>query len=124
MLAIDWNSHTSQTISLGGLANPVAIQFVQDSQNSRLLYVADASARLVRVIDVSSQQIVTDVPLGFAPNRLDQFGANSFVAASRTQAANPLWLFTNMPQPAAYFVPAVKLRRPSHRMPAIVRGAR
>ena len=124
VIAMDWNSHASQTISLGGLASPVAIQSVQDSQNSRLLYVADTSARLVRVIDVSSQQIVTDVSLGFAPNRLDQFGANSFVAASRAQEASPLWLFTNMPQPAAYFVPAVKLRRPSHRMPAIVRGAR
>jgi hypothetical protein len=123
VLAIDWSSHTSQGIPLNGLGSPVAIQFVLDSESRPLLYVADASARLVRVIDVTSQQTVADVPLGFKPTRLDQFGANSFVAASRAQAGNPLWLFTDVPQLAAYFVPAVHLRRPEHKMPPVVRGA-
>ncbi len=34
--------------------------------------------------------------------------------ASRSQSANPLWLFASTPQPGAYFVPAIQLRAPDH----------
>jgi hypothetical protein len=112
-------SHGFQTLALPGLTNPVAIQSAQDSQSRPVLYIAGGSDRMLRVLDVMSQQIVTDVPLSFKPSSLDPFGAGSFVLAPRSQSANPLWLFASTPQPGAYFVPALQLRPPDHRSPAI-----
>jgi hypothetical protein len=123
-IAVNLSNHAYQTIPLAGLATPTAIQAVQDSQSRQLIYVAARTDRLLRILDVASQQIVTDVPLSFQPTGLDQFGSNSFVAAARSQAANPLWLFTSTPQPGVYFVPAVQLRPPDHRRAGIVGGAR
>jgi hypothetical protein len=113
-----------QTLELPGLANPVAIQSAQDSQNRPLLYVAGGADRILRILDVSSRQIVTDVPLSFRPSGLDPFGNGSFVLASRSQPANPLWLFSNTPQPGAYFVPAIQLRLPYRLNAAAAAGAR
>jgi hypothetical protein len=108
-----------QTLALPGIANPIAIQSLEDSQNRPVLYVAAGSDRILRVLDISSQRIVTDVPLDFQPTGLDPFGSSSFVLVSRSEPANPLWLFTSTPQPAAYFVPAVQLRLPDHRVTSV-----
>jgi hypothetical protein len=124
VIAVTLSSHGYQSIPLEGLRNPVAIQVVENSQNSPLLYIAGATDRLLRILDVATQQIVTDVALGFQPTSLNQFGSKSFVVAARTQAANPLWLFASTPQPGAYFVPAIQLRPPDRRGAAIVGGAR
>jgi len=112
VFAITLSNHAYQNIPLTGLAAPVAIQGAEDSQSRPLLYVASSSDRVLRIVDVASQQIVTTVALSFQPTSLDQFGSNSFVVAARSQAANPLWLFTNTPQPGAYFVPAIEWRHP------------
>lgn len=117
--AASLGGHGFQTLALPGIANPVAIQSLIDSQNRQLLYVACGSDRLLRILDVSSQQIVMDAPLDFQPSSLDPFGSSSFVLAARSQSANPLWLFTSTPQPAAYFVPAVQLRHPDRRGAAV-----
>jgi hypothetical protein len=122
--AVTLSSRGLQTLALPGIANPIAIQSLADSQNRQLLYVAGGSDRMVRVLDVASQQIVTDVPLIFQPTGLDPFGSNSFVLASRSKSANPLWLFSVTPLPAAYFVPAVQLLQPQHRSPTIAGRAR
>jgi WD40 repeat protein len=124
VIAVTLSSQGYQTIPLEGLVNPVAIQAVVNSQNSPLLYVADASDRLLRILDVASQQSVADVALSFQPTSLDPFGGTSFVVAARSQAANPLWLFTSAPQPGAYFVPAIQLRPQDHRRAGIAGGAR
>jgi hypothetical protein len=108
-----------QNLALPGIANPIAVQSLIDSQNRSVLYVAAGSDRLLRILDVSSQQILTDVPLHFQPTSLDPFGTSSFVLLSRSQSANPLWLFAGTPQPAAYFVPAVQLRLPDRRTPSV-----
>jgi WD40 repeat protein len=113
-----------QTLALPGMTNPIAIQSFEDSQNRQLLYVAGGSDRVLRILDVASQQTVTDVPLYFQPTGLDPFGSSSFVLAPRSQSANPLWLFTGSPQPGAYFVPAIQLRPPDHRSTAIAGRAR
>jgi hypothetical protein len=122
VFSIDVSSRAYQAIPLTGLAAPVAIQGVQDAENRQVLYVA--GDHRLRILDVASQQTVTDVALGFEPTSLDQFGSNSYVVASRSRAANPLWLVTSVPQPAAYFVPAVQLRSADHRRVNAVRGAR
>ncbi len=117
-----------QTLALPGMTNPIAIQAIQDSQSGsasdsqsgrQLLYIAGGSDRMLRILDAASQQILTDVPLNLKPTGLAVFGSGSFVLASRAQSANPLWLFSNTPQPGAYFVPAVQLRRPDHKAIAI-----
>jgi hypothetical protein len=107
--AITLSSHGIQTLPLPGLTNPVAIQAFQ-GESGVVLYVAAGSDRVLRVLDVSSEQAVANVALLFQPTGLAPFGSNSFVLASRSQAANPLWLLSSTPQPAAYFVPAVQLR--------------
>jgi WD40 repeat protein len=124
VVAVNLDNHGYQSIPLQGLANPVAIQAVEDSQNHQLLYIAAGSDRLVRILDVASQQIVTDVPLSFQPTSLDQFGSGSFVVAWRSQAANPLWLFSSTPQPGPYFVPAIQVFPLDHRRIGLVGGAR
>ena len=118
------SGHGNQTLALPGIANPIAIQAAQDSQNHPLLYIAGGSDRLLRILDVSSQQILVDVPLNLQPTRLDPFGASSFVLASRAQSTNPLWVFASSPLPGAYFVPAIQLRDPARTRVAISGRAR
>ncbi len=114
-----------QTLALPRMTDPIAIQSLEDSQNRQLLYVAGGSDRILRIVDVASQQIVSDMPLNFRPTSLDPFGNGGFVLASRSQGANPLWLFASTPQPgAAYFVPAIQLHAPDRRDIAIAGRAR
>jgi hypothetical protein len=122
--AVALPSHGLQTLALPGITNPIAIQYFQDSQNRQLLYVAAGTDRVVRILDVASQQVLMDVPLSFQPTGLDPFGSSSFVLASRSKSASPLWLFAVAPLPGAYFVPAVELRQPVHRSPAVTGRAR
>ncbi len=100
VIAVTLASGGYQSIPLDGLVSPMAIQALVDSGNHEQLYIA-AGDRMLRVLDVASQQIVTDIALSFQPTCLDQFGSNSFVVSSRSQAANPLWLFASSPQPGA-----------------------
>jgi hypothetical protein len=122
--AVALPSRGLQTLALPGITNPIAIQSFEDSQNRQLLYIAGGTDRMVRILDVSSQQILMDVALSFQPTGLDPFGSSSFVLASRSTSANPLWLFAVAPQPGAYFVPAVQLLQPVHRSTAITGRAR
>ncbi len=121
--AVTIASHGLQALALPGIANPVAIQSFEDSQNRQLLYIAGGTDRVVRILDVASQQFGT-VPLSFQPTNLDPFGSGSYVLAYRSQSASPLWLFASTPQPGAYFVPAIQLRPPDHRRAAIAGGVR
>ncbi len=116
--AVSLGNHGLQTLALPGIANPIAIQSVEDSQNRQLLYVAGGSDRMVRILDLATQQ-KEDVALNFQPTGLDPLGSGSFVLAFRSQSANPLWLFAVTPQPGAYFVPAIQLDTPVHRIPVI-----
>jgi hypothetical protein len=122
--AVSLGNHGLQILALPGIANPIAIQSLEDSQNRQVLYVAAGSDRMVRILDVASRQIVADVPLNFRPTGLDPFGSGSFVLAFRSQSANPLWLFAAAPLPGAYFVPAIQLLRPVHRSESAVIAGR
>jgi hypothetical protein len=121
-IAINLSSHGYQSFALAGLANPVAIQAVENSQNVQQLYVAGVSE--LRILDVATQQTVSDVALSFKATGLVEFGSTSFVVAARVQPSNPLWLFTNTPQPGAYFVPAIQSPSPAHGRTGLVRGER
>lgn len=110
-------NHGLETLKIEGIANPIAIRSLQDSQNRSVLYVAGGTDRILRILDVTSQQF-TDVALNFQPTGIDAFGSNSFVLAARSQTVKPLWLFSSTPEPGAYFVPAVQLRQ------AVVTGGR
>jgi hypothetical protein len=115
VLAVNIASRGFQVLPLDGIANPVAIATALDSENRQLLYVAGGTDRLLRIIDVASEQTVTDVALHFQPACIVPFGGGSFVLAYREQSSSPLWLFASTPQPAAYFVPAVQLHQPDRR---------
>lgn len=118
--AVLMSSHGFQTLLLPGMTNPIAIQSSTDSQNRQVLYVAGGSDRILRILDVASQQIITDVALNFKPTSVAPFGSSSFVLASRSQAANPLWLFASTPAPGKYyFVPAIQLLAPDHQAATI-----
>jgi hypothetical protein len=107
LAVVDLNTFSSQNLPLDGLSNPVAIRPDQDTQARQVVYVASGSDRLLRIIDVASQQVSADVSLNVAPTGIDALGPHSFVIASRSERDQPLWLFTSSPLPAAYFVPAV-----------------
>jgi hypothetical protein len=104
---LDLTSFNCQFLALQGLADPFAIRPALDSQNREMVYVASRSDQLLREYDVSGQQVVADLPLYFSPTGVAEFGKNSFLVAARSRASDPLWLLTNLPQPAVYFVPAV-----------------
>jgi WD40 repeat protein len=124
VIAVSLGGNGFQTLSLPGITNPIAIQSLADSQNRQVLYVAGGADRMLRILDVASQQIVADIALSFEPTGVDPFGNGSFVLAFRSQSANPLWLFSSTPQPVAYFVPAIHSRQPEHRTAAIAGGTR
>jgi hypothetical protein len=120
--AVNLGGHGIQTLALPGMTNPIAIQSFEDSQNQPMLYVAGGSDRIVRILNVQSQQILTDVAVNFQPTSLAPFGSGSFVLASRAQSTKPLWLFSSTPAPGAYFVPAVQLLQQDHRNVAAIGG--
>jgi hypothetical protein len=122
VVAINLSSHGYQAIPLDGLANPIAIQTVQNSQSIQQLYVAAASS--VRILDIATQQTVADVPLSFKATGLGQFGGTSFIVAARVKTTNPLWLFSSTPQPGAYFVPAIQSPSPAHGRAGLIGGDR
>jgi hypothetical protein len=102
-------NHGLQTIPIG-LSNPVAIQ-----SNGSLLYVVGGTDRILRILDLSTGQ-TSDLALNFQPTGLGIFAGNSYVLAARSQSAKPLWLFSSLPRPDAYFVPAVQSRAPLRRI--------
>ena len=110
LAVVDLNTFNFQSLPLDGLSDPVGIRPDQDNQGRQVVYVASGSDRLLRIIDVARQQVLTDVALNVAPTGMDVLGAHSFVIASRSERSQPLWLFTSSPLPAAYFVPAVHTR--------------
>ncbi len=112
--AITVASHGFQTLALTGIVNPVAIQSAENSQNEPVLYVAGGSDRTLRILDAASGQTLSQIALNFQPTSLDVFGAHSFVLRYRSQKPSPLWLFSSLPQPGAYFVPAVEAHQPEH----------
>jgi hypothetical protein len=97
---------TTQTLSFDGLADPVGIKPGRDAANRAVLYVVGRKDSLLRTYDLSSFQILTDMPLDFPPSEIRDFGPNSFLLAPRSTDRSPLWLFTSSPQQAIYFVPA------------------
>jgi hypothetical protein len=109
--AANWNGSGLQTLALPGMTNPIAIQALEDAQNRTLLYIAGGTDRILRMLDVTSQQIVSDISLSLQPTDLQPFGSGSFVLVSRAQSAKPLWLFSSAPLPGSYFVPAVQLQQ-------------
>jgi hypothetical protein len=121
-IAINLSSRGDQSIPLDGFANPIAIQAVENSQNVQQLYVA--AARELRILDVATQQTVSDVPLSFQATGLCPFGSGSYVVAARVEATSPLWLFTATPQPGAYFVPAIHSPSPAHGHAGLVEDGR
>jgi hypothetical protein len=109
LAVVDLNTFSSQSLPLDGLSNPVAIGADQDAQGRQVVYVASGSDQLLRIIDVASQQVVTDIALNVVPAGVGVLGLHSFVIASRSTGNQPLWLFSSSPLPAAYFVPAVQV---------------
>jgi len=103
LAVVNLSSFDFQMASLAGLADPFAVR----EDTNQKLYVASRSDRLLREYDLATLQPMTDLPLSFTPTGIEQFGPNSFLVGSRMLATDPLWLLTNVAQPAAYFVPAI-----------------
>jgi hypothetical protein len=100
------------------LDNAIAIRPARDASNHQILYVAAGSDRLLVAYDASSHQNIAAIPLSFAPTTLMPLGSNGFLLRTRSNSSDPLWSFTNTPQPSVYFVPATpaNLREPSRRL--------
>jgi hypothetical protein len=112
LFALTMDNLTSQSWSVSGLANPVAIRPTHDSSNRAVIYVAGGTDRLLETYDPSTHQVLASAQLSFEPNLIQALGINSFVLESRSTSDDILWSFRNTPQPTVYFVPAppVQLR--------------
>ena len=106
LTAVQLADLTTQTFSLDGLENPVAIKPARDVANRPVLYVAGRTDYLLRTYDASSLAVVMDTPLAFLPSEIKDLGRNSFQLAPRSTDSAPLWLLTSTPQQAIYFVPS------------------
>jgi hypothetical protein len=115
LYALDGATNQVSEISLASLAtqtwplgteDAVAIAAVRNASNLNILYVAGRGDRLLLAFDPSTQQRIASVPLSFAPSTIEPLGSNSFMLRSRISNSDPLWSFTNSPQPLVYFVPA------------------
>jgi hypothetical protein len=102
------NGYSSQNFALDGLENPSAIASGRDAQGRPIVYVAGASDQILQAYDLATQQVLVNLPLYFLPTGIAAFGPNSFVICSPSKPGDALWLFTSVPQPAVYFVPATK----------------
>jgi hypothetical protein len=100
---------SSQSWSLDGLTDPVALRSTHDATQRDVVYVAGGTDQLLLAYDSSTHAVVASVPLSFQPNVIEPLGPHSFVLGSRSTSADTLWSFTNAPQPAVYFVPATPL---------------
>ena len=100
---------TSQAWSLSGLENALFVKPARDATQRSVIYVAGSSDRLLIVYDRSSHEIIAKVPLNSQPTMIEAFGLNSFLLGPRSTDGEPLWSFTNDPQPVVYFVPATPL---------------
>ena len=103
------SGHGSQSFALNGLQHPSAIASGLDSQGRPIVYVAGASDRIFQAYDPATQQMLVNLPLFFQPTGIAAFGPNSFVVHAPSQPSDPLWLFTSLPQPGVYFVPAAQV---------------
>jgi hypothetical protein len=99
----NWNS---RIFPLTEFENPIALRAGHDSANQPLVYVVSGKDRLLGVYNPASEKIQSTFRLGFEPTGVEDLGSNSFVIASRSNAGDPLWLFTTAPRMAVYFVPA------------------
>jgi hypothetical protein len=124
VVAVDLASFSSRILPLDGLADPLSIRTGQDAQGRAVLYVASGSDQVLRMIDLASGQVLSDVPLSVAPTGIDTLGHNSFVLTARAGDNQPLWLFTSSPQPAVYFIPAIATLTRDNSGPAIGTVAR
>jgi len=106
LIAIRLSNSTSEEFVVHGLATPFAIRAVVDSSNKTLLYIASRSDRLLGIYSPSLQKMEKTIRLSFEPTGIQGLGLASFVVASRVAPGDPLWLFTTVPQPAVFFVPA------------------
>lgn len=106
LLELNVADFSAQPLPLDGLGDPVAVAIGTGATGRALLYVASRSDRLFRIYDASTHDIVADLPLDFAPDRVISLSSTSYVLCARQQDGDPLWVFTSAPGAAVFFVPA------------------
>jgi hypothetical protein len=108
LAAVDLRTSSFQTLPLEGLAEPLSVRPAQDAQGRSILYVASGRDQTLRIIDLLSRQVLSDVPMSVPPSEMDVLGRNTFLLTSRSRGDEPVWLFASTPQPAVYFIPAIR----------------
>jgi len=109
---------SSQTWALAPLQDPIAVRSATGPSNSKVIYVAGRSDRLLMALDAASHQTIATVPLSFQPTLLDPLGRNSFALGSRVGGHDALWSLSISPQASVYFVPATPLTlKPTSQLP-------
>lgn len=96
----------AQYFPLDGFSDPIAVAPGKDSANRNVLYVAGRNDRLFRIYDASTYDVLADLPLDFAPDRILPLRGSSFLLYARQNDGDPLWVFSSAPKPAVFFVPA------------------
>ncbi len=102
------NDHSSASFALQGLRDPSSIAAGLDARGRPIVYIVGGGDQILQAYDPATQQALVNLPLYFQPTGIAVFGPNSFLLHAPSQPSEPWWLFTNVPQPAVYFVPAAQ----------------
>lgn len=98
---------TPETAVLFGLSpevgDPVAIALSPDAAR---LFVADRTAKLIRVLNAATGEALAELPLEFAPHEFTPTAPGRFLLNVRERAAQPLFFLHTANQGQISFVPA------------------
>jgi outer membrane protein assembly factor BamB len=100
---------TTQAWTLDGLEDAFIVKPARDATHRQVIYAAGTSGRLLVAYDASSHEVIAQVPLSSQPTAIESLGQDSYILGPRSSGDQPLWSFTDAPQPVLYFVPAAPL---------------
>lgn len=106
LLRLNTADFSAQSVPLEGLSDPVAVASGKDLDNRDVVYVAGRNDHLFRIYDSSTYDVLADLPLDFAPDRIVPLRGLSYALDARQNEGDPLWVFSNAPAAAVFFVPA------------------
>lgn len=100
---------SSQSWPITGLLDPVAVEPARDAAQRQVVYVVGRADKLLIAYDADTHEAIANLPLDFSPAEFEVLGAHSFMLKTRVSDGDPLWSFSDAPEPVVYFVPASPL---------------
>ncbi|MBZ5634649.1 MAG: hypothetical protein LAO55_16120 [Acidobacteriia bacterium] len=100
---------SSQSWSIDGLNDPIAIAPVRDAEMRRVIYIASGNDHMLYAYDTTSHEQIATVELDFAPTMMAPLGHHSFLLRPRHTDEDTMWSFEDSSPPSVYFIPPTPL---------------